>query len=96
MREIKDLEILTFVKNFTLNNLPPIFENYFLKPNHGINTRGQSLLLVVPTPRNNLGKSAMKILGAIKWNELEPNLKSLNKVQAFRKAWKETKFPYET
>lgn len=96
VRDIKDLETLTFVKNFTQNNLPPIFDNYFSKPNHRINTRGQNSLLVVPTHRNNFGKSAMRIIGAIKWNALELNLKALNKVKAFRRAWKETKLPYES
>ena len=94
VNDIECLETLTFVKNFMLNKLPIAFVNYFSKPNHSIYTRGLNSLLVVPHHTNNLGGSSQKVRGAIKWNALAPNIKSIEKIHLFRQAWKKTKCPY--
>merc|ERR1712148_96558 len=39
VQDIKNHEILTCVHNYFYNNLPPVFDDYFIKFNHRYHTR---------------------------------------------------------
>ena len=95
VKDILSQEILCFVHNFVSDKLPHIFNNYFMKFNetHNVNTRNQENFKP-PKYKTVLGSKTIKNLGAVAWNSLGQNIKSINDIKKFRKDWKKHSLPY--
>ena len=98
--KIKDIikqEVATFVHNFFSNSLPPVFDGYFetLVSYHNRNTRYGSNLIRIQNHYTDIAASSIKIQGAKVWNNLNNDLKKVDKVKNFRKKFKFSCFSYE-
>ena len=49
---------------------PNIFENYFSRAAHGMNTRGNNNLITVPKVRTETGKKSFSFRGTVIFNKL--------------------------
>ena len=98
VKDITKQEIATFVHNFFSNSLPPVFDGYFetLASHHNRNTRNGSNLIRIENHVSNFAATAIKIQGAKVWNNLNNDLKKIEKVKNFRKKFKFSCFSYET
>ena len=96
VKDIFEQEILTFVHNFFLEKVPPVFNGYFetLASIHNRNTRHGSNLLSIPRHTTNIAASSIKIQGAKLWNKLDNNLKNISKAKKFKSKFKYSRFPY--
>ena len=75
VKDIRNLEILTFMHNFFSNKLPSVFDNYFttFANVHTINTRNSQRRLKVHNHKTNIGSNTIKVTGAKLWNNLNVN-----------------------
>ena len=74
---------------YHVNDLPEIFETYFLSIDnaHHYNTRSKSNgNYFVNSVRTNSGKNSIKFLGARLWNQIDSQLK-LNSYYRFKKEY---------
>ena len=85
--DVYKLELRKFLYLYHVNDLPEIFETYFLSIDHAhhYNTRSKSNAnYFVNSVRTNSGKNSIKFLGARLWNQIESQLK-LNSYYRFKK-----------
>ena len=90
---VKDIfyqEKLTFVFNYTNNNLPVVFDNYYtyFSDVHGISTRYAHEKCILPSCNTNLGLNSQRVNGAQLWNELDSSFKVCSNVKMFRSSIK--------
>ena len=89
MDDVYKLELGKFMYLYDVNDLPEIFETYFLSIDHAhhYNTRSKSNgNYFVNSVRTNSGKNSIKFLGARLWNQIESQLK-LNSYYRFKKEY---------
>ena len=77
-------------KHFT-NQLPQVFQNYFCTHNeiHNHYTRKKDSYKI-PKIKTEFSYKTVKIMGPVKWNTLEKDVKSSKSVKMFRKELKYT------
>ena len=97
VQDMLNLEILTFVFKYSMNSLPPAFDNYYetLASTHGLNTRHGGNLRKVRHV-SNMGALSIKVHGPELWNKLENSIKSLPNVKCFKTMYKKSIIPYIT
>ena len=91
INEIHEFEISKFMFKYYNNFLPEKFSNYFTLNTeiHCYNTRGRNNTnFYVSRARTNIGKK-IKYEGSKVWNNIPLELKSLNKLSAFKIKYKE-------
>ena len=95
--DITNQEVLTFVFNYFLDNLPPVFQNYYVTfgDENAINTRNANNLIRKIRRNTNFGANSIKSKGADLWNSLKTELKSSFTTKQFRIKYKLSLFPYE-
>ena len=89
MDDVYKLELGKFMYLYDVNDLPEIFETYFLSIDHAhhYNTRSKSNgNYFVNSVRTNSGKNSIKFLGARLWNQIESQLK-FNLYYRFKKEY---------
>ena len=72
------LELRKFMYLYRVNDLPAVFETYFLSIDHAhhYNTRNKSNRnYFVNSVRTNSGKNSIKFFGARLWNQMESQVK---------------------
>ena len=96
VHDIVNQEILTFVKNYFLDKLPVVFQNYFtLFGNHNtMHTRNSHKLIRKITPKSNFGATSVKFKGSDLWNKLSNDLKTCINTKQFRIKYKSSLMPY--
>ena len=85
--DVYELELGKFMYLYLVNNLPEIFETYFLSIDHAhhCNTRNKSNgNYFVNSVRTNSGKNSIKFRSARLWNQIDSQLK-LNSYYRFKK-----------
>ena len=85
VQDIKNHEILTFVHNYFYNNLPPVFDDYFIKFNHRYNTCNVNNSFQMKNHNTDIAALSVQIDGSKQWIELNNELKLIPKRQTFRK-----------
>jgi hypothetical protein len=86
MRRLKQPAILMYktLNDGTPNYLTKMFEN--TRNIHSHNLRGFSDNVFVPGPNSESGKRSFKYRGAVLWNSLPDDIKSLTTLSSFRKS----------
>ena len=90
VQDIKNHEILTFVHNYFYNNLPPVFDDYFIKFNHRYNTRNVNNSYQIKSHNTDTAALSVQIDGSKQWNKLNNELKLIPKRKNFRKKIKKS------
>ena len=87
--DINKLQTGCFMYNAMANNLPPQFNNYFVK-NTQIHTHftRQSQQIHIYCPRTKVRKHSIKHFGSILWNSLPLVLKTKPSINTFKSAYK--------
>ena len=87
--DINKLQTGCFMYNAMANNLPPQFNNYFIK-NTQIHTHFtcQSQQIHIYCPRTKVRKHSIKHFGSILWNSLPLVLKTKPSINTFKSAYK--------
>ena len=67
--------VCLFMYNYNQNNLPPAFNNYFVKNSecHVINTRSANLYRM-PLTKQSLGEKFVKKTGVVIWNQIQKKI----------------------
>ena len=97
VQDMLNQEILSFVFKYSINSLPPAFNNYYetLASTHGLNTRHGGNLRKVRY-ETNMGALSIKVHGPELWNRLDNNIKSLPNVKCFKTFYKKSIIPYSS
>ena len=90
-------EILSFVFNYFMDTLTPVFQSYFVTfgAENGINTRNTNNLIRKIRQNTNFGANSIKSKGADLWNSLDTEIKLSFTTKQFRVKYKLSLFPYE-
>ena len=91
------MDALTFVFNYLGNNLPRVFNNYFILKNdfHNINIRGADTQIQVDRWKKDIGHTSVKIMGATLWNQTKNSIKESKNIKIFRNKIKKDILPYQ-
>ena len=87
VKDIFEVNILSFVKKCLLEECPDIFYNYFKYQQHGHDIRDRKLY--VPRWRIKLAYNSVKIKGPTLWNALDKRLKSKAYLKSFKRIIKQ-------
>ena len=89
--DISKQEMLTFVHNYFLNVLPPVFEGYFEQLNHPHYTRRKPYTIRIKKHDTVMAASSVQVKGVKLWNDLDIGLKNINNRKCFRNKYKADK-----
>ena len=94
--DIASQEILTFTYNYFSNNLPSVFQNYFVTfaESHAIGTRNSKNHIRKIKRNTHMGANSVKAKGAELWNNLINDITTVPNTKQFRKKYKEYLLPY--
>ena len=97
VKDIAKMDALTFVFNYLGNNLPRVFNNYFILKNdfHNINIRGADTQIQVDRWKKDIGHTSVKIMGATLWNQTKNSIKESKNIKIFRNKIKKDILPYQ-
>ena len=96
VKDITNLEILTFVHNYFSNKLPAAFDNYYKTFSNFSDriTRNSFTTIKIDVHNTDIAARSLKNSGAKKWNSLCNDLKSIPKVKKFKIEFKKKCIPY--
>ena len=88
--DISEYVTINFVHRQLNGNLPPIYNNYFVRNSqiHHYATR-QSSHLYLPQPNSQHGHKMTKFMGPLLWNSLPGNLREITNNERFKKELKQ-------
>ena len=94
--DIANQEILTFVYNYFSNNLPSVFQNYFVTfaDSHAINTRNSKSHIRKIKRNRHMGANSVKAKDAELWNILNNDITTVPNTKQFRRKYKESLLTY--
>ena len=96
VKDITNLEILTFVHNYFSNKLPAAFDNYYKTFSNFSDriTRNSFTTIKIDVHNTDIAARSLKNSGAKKWNSLSNDLKSIPKVKKIKIEFKKKCIPY--
>ena len=86
VKDIFEVNLLSFVNKCLHGECPELFSNYFNRQQHTYNVRINKLR--VPRSRTSLGSNSVKIKGAVLWNNLDRNVKLKADLKCFKRLLK--------
>ena len=98
VKDITNLEILTFVHNYFSNKLPAAFDNYYKTFSNFSDriTRNSFTTIKIDVHNTDIAARSLKNSGAKKWNDLSNDLKCIPKVKKFKIEFKKKVHPIPT
>ena len=84
VRDIFEVNILSFVRKCLHGECPTVFNDYFTYPQHNHDFRNYDDKLRVPQTNIDLYENSVKVKGAVKWNNLQNSIKSKANLKSFR------------
>ena len=84
VKDIREVNTLSFVRNCLFNKCPAIFKNYYEFQQHSYHVRAKKLKIA--KCNTNLGSSSIKLKGASLWNVLDKTVKDKAVYNNFKKS----------
>ena len=86
VRDLYELEVLSFTYNCINNKVPDAMKNYFtmVSDTHNVNTRNRIHTIRDPCLKSKIGQLSVKQRGPKLWNGLDKSLKCSPSLGAFR------------